>query len=147
VARMTKAQREWRPGQKKPRRSVRTMFASSVLVMEAFIAFFATLTAYGLLGRELGDGGRTALLAAGGALTLVLFVSPAFVRRPWGYPLGWALQVLLVATGLVVPAMFFVGILSALAWWYAVRTGARLDRENAARDAAQEQWEREHPEG
>lgn len=147
MARMTKAQREWRPGQKKPRRSVRTMFASSVLVMEAFIAFFATLTAYGLLGRELGDGGRAALLAAGGALTLVLFVAPAFLRRPWGYPLGWALQVLLVATGLVVPAMFFVGVLSALAWWYAVRTGARLDRENAARDAAQEQWEREHPEG
>jgi Protein of unknown function (DUF4233) len=147
VARMTKAQREWRPGQKKPRRSVRTMFASSVLVMEAFIAFFATLTAYGLLGRDLGDGGRAALLVGGGVLALVLFVAPAFLRRPWGHPLGWALQVLLVATGLVVPAMFFVGILSALAWWYAVRTGARLDRENAARDAAQEQWEREHPEG
>ncbi|KLU09813.1 membrane protein, partial [Kocuria sp. SM24M-10] len=32
-------------------------------------------------------------------------------------------------------------------WWYAVRTGARLDRENAARDAAQAQWEREHPDG
>jgi hypothetical protein len=144
---MTKAQREWRPGQKKPRRSVRTMFASSVLVMEAFIAFFATLTAYGLLGRDLGDGGRAALLAGGGVLTLVLFVAPAFLRRPWGHPLGWALQVLLVATGFVVPAMFFVGLLSALAWWYGVRTGARLDRENAARDAAQEQWEREHPAG
>ena len=147
MARMTKAQREWRPGQKKPRRSVRTMFASSVLVMEAFIAFFGTLTAYGLLGRQLDDGGRAGLLVGGGVLALVLLLAPAALRSPWGYRAGWALQAALVATGFVVPAMFFVGGLCVLAWWYAVRTGARLDRENAARDAAQARWEQEHPEG
>jgi hypothetical protein len=147
VARMTKAQRERRPGQPRPRRSIRTLFASSVLVMEAFIAFFAALTAYGVLGRELDDGARTAILAGGSLLALVLLLAPAVLRRPWGYAVGWALQVLFVATGLVLPAMFVVGVLCLLGWWYAVRTGARLDRENAARDAAQAQWEREHPDG
>ena len=147
MARMTKAQREWRPGQPRPRRSIRTMFASSVLVMEAFIAFFAALTAYGVLGRELGDSTRTAIFAGGCVLAVVLLLAPAVLGRSWGYPLGWVLQVVLIATGFVLPAMFVVGVLSALAWWYAVRTGARLDRENAARDAAQAQWEREHPDG
>ncbi|MGX5359763.1 DUF4233 domain-containing protein [Kocuria sp. KH4] len=147
MARMTKAQREWRPGQPRPRRSIRTMFASSVLVMEAFIAFFAALTAYGVLGRELGDSTRTAIFAGGCVLAVVLLLAPAVLGRPWGYTVGWVLQVVLIATGFVLPAMFVVGVLSALAWWYAVRTGARLDRENAARDAAQAQWEREHPDG
>lgn len=144
MARMTRAQRERRPGR---RRSIRTMFASSVLVMEAFIAFFAALTAYGVLGRELGDAARTGLLAGGTALALVLGLAPAVLGRPWGYTAGWVLQVVFLATGFVLPTMFFVGGLSVLAWWYAVRTGARLDRENAARDAAQAQWEREHPDG
>jgi hypothetical protein len=147
VARMTRAQREWRPGQKKPRRSVRTMFASSVLVMEAFIAFFATLAAYGLLGRDLGDEARAAIVVGGAVLVMLLLLAPAVLGRRWGYAAGWALQVLFVATGFVVSAMFVLGGLSALAWWYAMRTGARLDRENAQRDAVQEQWEREHPDG
>lgn len=147
MARMTKAQREWRPGQKRPRRSIRTTFASSVLVMEGFIAFFAALTVYGLLGRELSSGARTGVLVAGCALALVLLLAPALLRRPWGYAVGWGLQVVLLATGLVLPTMFVIGAMSLLAWWYAVRTGARLDRENAARDAAQAQWEREHPDG
>lgn len=147
MARMTRAQRDPRPGQPRPRRSIRTMFASSVLVMEAFIAFFAALTAYGVLGRELGDGARTAILAGGAALALLLVLAPAVLGRPWGYTVGWVLQAVFLATGFVLPTMFFVGGLSVLAWWYAVRTGARLDRENVARDAAQAQWEREHPDG
>ncbi|MFI7483483.1 DUF4233 domain-containing protein [Kocuria sp. M1R5S2] len=147
MARTTKAQRERRPGQPRPRRSIRTLFASSVLVMEAFIAFFAALTAYGVLGRGLDDGARTAILAGGTVLALILLLAPAVLRRPWGWSLGWVLQVLFVATGIVLPAMYFVGALCLLAWWYAVRTGGRLDRENAARDAAQARWEREHPDG
>ena len=42
--------------------------------------------------------------------------------------------------------MFVVGVLFALTWWYGVRTGMRLDRENAQRDAEQAEWERTHPE-
>ena len=45
MARMTKAQREWRPGQPKKPRSIRMMCASCVLCIEAFIVFFAALTA------------------------------------------------------------------------------------------------------
>ena len=52
MARMTKAQREWRPGQPKKPRSIRMMFASCVLCIEAFIVFFAALTAYGLFTQD-----------------------------------------------------------------------------------------------
>lgn len=45
--RMTKAQREWRPGMPKKRRSTKVMFASTVLLLEAFVVFFATLTVFG----------------------------------------------------------------------------------------------------
>ena len=36
MARLTKAQREWRPGMPKKRRSTKVMFASTVLLLEAF---------------------------------------------------------------------------------------------------------------
>ncbi len=48
MAKLTKAQREWRPGMPKKRRSTRVMFASTVLPLEAFVAFFVTLAFFGL---------------------------------------------------------------------------------------------------
>ena len=43
--------------------------------------------------------------------------------------------------------MFVVGALFAVAWWYALYAGARIDRENAARARAQADWDAAHPEG
>ncbi|HEY1158896.1 MAG TPA: DUF4233 domain-containing protein, partial [Arthrobacter sp.] len=48
MARLTKAQRVWRPGMPKMRRSTKVMFASTVLLLEAFVMFFATLVVFGL---------------------------------------------------------------------------------------------------
>jgi hypothetical protein len=48
VAKLTKAQREWRPGMPRKRRSTKVMFASTVLLLEAFVMFFATLAVFGL---------------------------------------------------------------------------------------------------
>ena len=76
----------------------------------------------------------------------MLVLACAVVARKAGPAIGWILQLVLIATGFVEPMMFVIGVLFALAWWYALRTGLRLDRENARRDAEQARWDAEHPE-
>lgn len=142
MARQTKAQQQWRPGQPKKVRSVKVMFASTVLSLEAFVVFFATLVAFGLQPYGLPE---PVILTAGIVLSLALIACCAFLTKPFGYSAGWALQALIIATGFAVPMMFLVGGLFALSWWYGVRTGARLDRELADREQAQRRWEQEHP--
>lgn len=147
MVRMTRAQREWRPGRPKPRRSTKALFAVSVLAIEGFIAFFATLTAFGLLGRDWDGRAQLLLVIIGVVLALAFFLACGLVRRPGGYAVGWVLQALLIATGFAVPAMFVIGALCVLTWWYAVVKGARIDRENAERDREQARWEAEHGTG
>ncbi|MCZ2403945.1 DUF4233 domain-containing protein [Paenarthrobacter sp. Z7-10] len=142
MARLTKAQRDWRPGMPKKRRSTKVMFASVVLGLEAFVAFFATLAIFGLHGSSLP---RPVILIVGLLLSVVLVAACAVVPRKWGPALGWVLQLVLIATGFVEPMMFVVGVLFALCWWYALRAGIRIDRENAQRDREQTRWEAEHP--
>ena len=145
MARMTKAQREWRPGQPKKPRSIKTMFASSVLSIEAFIVFFAALAAFGLTARDWSTAGKLWLMGGSVVLALVFLLACGLLRKPWGYTLGWVLQVVLIATGVLVPSMFVIGVLCALAWWYAVVKGGRMDRENLQRAEEQRRWEAENP--
>ena len=69
------------------------------------------------------------------------------MSRPWGLWVGWILQLVLVALGFLEPMMFVVGAALLVTWFFAIRTGARLDRENVQRDRARAEWEREHPHG
>jgi hypothetical protein len=144
MARLTKAQREWRPGMPKKRRSTKVMFASTVLVLEGFVAFFATLAVFGLRRDELPPA---VILSVGIALSLVLVLTCAVLSKPWGVALGWILQLVLIFTGFLEPMMFVVGILFAVAWWYGIRTGIRIDREAAQRERAQAEWDAAHPDG
>jgi uncharacterized Tic20 family protein len=143
MARLTKAQREWRPGMPKKRRSIKIMFASTVLLLEAFVVFFGTLVIFGLRRDEISP----ALILGGGVvLSLLLVLTCAVLTRPWGIAVGWVLQLAIIAAGFLEPTMFLVGTAFALTWLYGIRTGRRLDRENAERDRAQAEWEKEHPE-
>ena len=144
MARLTKAQREWQPGMPKKRRSTKVMFASTVLLLEGFVAFFATLAVFGLRRGEISP---VLILSVGIALTLVLVLTCAVLSKPWGVGLGWILQLVLILTGLVEPMMYLVGVLFALAWWYGIRTGIRLDSEAAQREREQAEWEASHPAG
>lgn len=143
MARMTKAQREWRPGTPKKRRSIRTLFASTVLTLEAFAVLFGTLVSVGL---HTDRYPAAVILSTGVLLSAALVVTCAFLGRRAGIVAGWVLQVLIIATGFVEPMMFLVGVLFAASWWYAITTGARLDRENRSRNAAEQQWAAEHSE-
>ncbi|GHD01893.1 DUF4233 domain-containing protein [Zhihengliuella salsuginis] len=143
MARLTKAQREWRPGMKKKRRSIRVMFASTVLTLEAFVFLFATMSIAGLHGDELG---KPLVWGVGLSLAAVSILTCAVLRKPFGYWIGWALQLVLIVAGFLDYYMFVIGALFAVAWWYAVTKGRQMDEENRAREAAQEAWDAEHGE-
>jgi hypothetical protein len=141
MAKLTKAQREWRPGMPKKRRSTKVMFASTVLLLEAFVVFFATLAVFGL---RRGEFPTALILGIGIALSLVMVCACAVLSKPWGVGLGWILQIVLILTGIVEPMMFLVGALFGLAWWYGIRTGIRIDSESAKREREQAEWDAAH---
>jgi hypothetical protein len=121
----------------RPDRSLRRSLASIVLTFELIIIFLAALVIWGL-SRE--DGGPFGLptwvpLAAGGVLILLTLVTIALLRFEWAYVLGWALQVLILAAGLLNPAMYLVGAIFGGMWAYCMIVGARIDRARAAEAA------------
>ena len=142
MAKLTKAQREWRPGMPKKRRSTKVMFASTVLLLEAFVVLFGTLTVFGLRRDEFPP---VLIFSVGAGLALVYVFTCAVLNKPWGVALGWILQIVLILTGLLEPAMFVVGGLFAVAWWYGIRTGIRIDRESVQREREQAAWDAAHP--
>lgn len=66
-------------------------------------------------------------IGGGVILALALIVLARYVTRPWAVPVGWALQVIVVLTGLLAPAMFIVGGIFALLWGVAIRLGRQVD--------------------
>lgn len=139
MAKLTRAQREWKPNTPKKVRSTKMMFASVVLVLEAFVALFAGLALFGLKDKN------PIFLILGVVLAVLLVSACAFLAKKWGPAFGWILQLILIAGGFWEPSMFVVGVLFAVAWWYALYAGARIDRENVARARVQAQWDAEHP--
>lgn len=143
MARRTKAQREWRPGMPKKRRSTKILFASTVLLLEAFVVFFATLAVFGLRRDEISPA---LILTSGLLLSVVLVLTCAVLTKKWGIGLGWILQLVIIAGGFLEPTMFLVGVAFALTWLYGIRQGRRVDRENKERDRLQAEWEKANPE-
>lgn len=135
--RETKKQREWVPGQEKPLRSIRTMFASSVLVFEAFVFFFGGLTVYKL---QPDAWWNTWFLVVYIALALACVVLCALLSKPWGYWAGWVIQFLMIVGGFFEPWLFIVGPMFAFTWGYAVVKGKKMDEENVRRRAAEQEY-------
>jgi hypothetical protein len=109
---------------------VRTL-CSSTLIGEFFVIGFA-----GLVAMKDPDLATSTVWTVCG---IAMFLSVALcgvVTRPGGIALGWALQIALIASGLVVPSMFFLGAIFAALWWASVHYGRKID-EAKARFAAQ----------
>lgn len=146
--RRTRAQREWRPGQSQPPRSVKALFASTVLCLEAVLLFFFGLAAWGL---NQNDWYAWWLFGGLCALAVVCVLACAVLHRPFGYPLGWVLQVMMVLSFVTVALLseYGLGVLLALipgvaftaCWWYAVTKGEVLDAEKMERYRAEEELE------
>lgn len=95
------------------------VLGSAVLVFESFVMGFALLLA-------MNQSGALAL-SLGGALAILLLVTPALLKNKTGRRLGTLWQVLLIAYGVVVPAMYFVGTLFAVLWGCAMYFGRKAE--------------------
>lgn len=121
----------------RPARSLRQSLAAVILACEALIVFLAALVIWGLAqGEPPGALPSWVALAAGGVIIVALIATIGLLRHSWAYALGWALQLLILASGFLNPAMFVVGVIFGGMWWYAMVVGARIDRQHAAAAAA-----------
>ncbi|GAA3584816.1 hypothetical protein GCM10022198_05130 [Klugiella xanthotipulae] len=111
-----------------PPRSVKRSLASIVLGFELVIVFLAGLLLFGLNAvepRELG-------LWGGVGMCLVMIIAMALLTYPIGFWIGWAVQCVIILTGILVPVMFIVGALFTALWVYCMITGDKIDARNRA---------------
>ncbi|CAN5339626.1 hypothetical protein BH09ACT2_BH09ACT2_14830 [soil metagenome] len=108
-------------------RSASESLLSIALLLEAVLVFFVVMVAFGLqvLATPVVFGG-------GAVLVVLLLVAGRLAGRAIGVWLGWALQVALIALGILLPLMYFIGAIFAAIWIYCFVTGRRLDRRKAA---------------
>lgn len=104
---------------------------AAVLFFEAIVVLLAIPVA--IVGVE--SVSAPVGLIGGGALVVACFAVSGLQRRSWGITAGWVLQVLIILTGFLVPIMFFLGLVFAVLWFYAIRVGRRGDAIKAAREA------------
>ena len=100
------------------------VLGSAVLAFEAVIVLLATS-----LATSAGSVANTTLAWVVGGLLMVLLVAAiGTLGRPWGVWVGWAMQVLVLATAVVVGwSMLVVGGIFVILWFVAVRSGRRVD--------------------
>jgi len=94
----------------------------AILLLEAVVVALSIPVALTAAGR----GALAAWVLA--VLALLLVLASGVVRRPRGLAIGWVLQLLVLAAGFIVPAMFALGVVFMIVWWTAVHFGARADR-------------------
>jgi hypothetical protein len=118
-------------------RSLRRSLASIVLGFEIFVVFLAALAIWGLAvdGQTPFGLPRWSILVVGGVVLVLTVATIGLLRRPWAYGLGWAIQVLILASGILNPAMFIVGLVFGGMWAYCMVVGARIDRNRVAHSA------------
>lgn len=109
---------------------MRTLCAST-LIGELFVIGFA-----GLVAMKDPDLSTSTVWLVSGIAMLLCVLLCGMVTRPGGVALGWALQLALIASGVFVPTMYFLGAIFAALWWASVHFGRKVD-EAKARFAAQ----------
>ncbi|MFF4354339.1 DUF4233 domain-containing protein [Streptomyces sp. NPDC001530] len=109
---------------------MRTLCAST-LIGEFFVIGFA-----GLVAMKDPDLSTSTVWTVCGIVMALSVLLCGVITRPGGVQLGWVLQVALIASGFVVPSMFFLGAIFAALWWASVHYGRKID-EAKARFAAQ----------
>ena len=113
-------------------RSVKRSLATILLGFETIVVFLGAVVTLGLVSvaTEPTPVSPLAVIIGGLLLVLAMVGLIGLLRYSWSYPIGWALQAIIIATGFVTPAMFFVGALFAAMWTYCMITGSRIDHTN-----------------
>jgi hypothetical protein len=114
------------PARIRRQRGATESLLSIVLLLEAILVFFVVLVVFGLHVLP-----PAAAFGGGAALFVVLLLVGRLVRWPAGIAIGWVLQAVLVAAGILVSLMYFIGAVFLGIWIYCFIIGRRLDRRNA----------------
>lgn len=120
-------------------RSAKHQFAATMLTLEAFVVFFATLAVYGL---RLAP--PSVVWTVGLSLTVAFVVVAGLLRWPGGYVAGSVLQVLVLAGAVLLAEIrdvgIIIGVVFAALWVASLRLGGRIDRERAERARAEAEY-------
>ncbi|MDH2428117.1 DUF4233 domain-containing protein [Sphaerisporangium sp. TRM90804] len=95
---------------------------SSVLGMEAIV--LALVTPVAIMINEVEPA---VAVSVGVGLALACVVVAGLLKRPFAYIAGSVLQVLAIATGFLVPIMFFLGVIFAALWITAIFVARRVE--------------------
>ncbi|MFC5996807.1 DUF4233 domain-containing protein [Pseudonocardia hispaniensis] len=93
-----------------PMKGVRGVFAAT-LVLESIVVLLAMLVL-----AKFGAGATPAGVAAVLGLAAALIVTAGLQRRRWGLGLALALQAVMIALAVFVPALGVMGVVFALVW-------------------------------
>jgi hypothetical protein len=110
------------------RGSVQRSLCAAMLALQSVVLFLTGVVSIGAT-----DVGAPTALTMGTGLAALCLVTAGLLRRPGGYLLGHAVQVVSIGLGLVVPVMFFLGAVFGALWVTAFLLGAKIDRERAER--------------
>lgn len=113
---------------------------ATTLLAQAMSVFFGALVAW-RLAQTTGDPRAAAYLWGGLALTALCVLAAGALRGRWGVRLGWLVQFLTLAAGVVLPAMLVVAGLFGFLWWLCLTQGIRMDALTAQREAQERQEE------
>ena len=109
------------------------ILCSAVLSLEAIAVFLAIPVV-----STNGSVDSTALVVSAGLiLTILLFLAVGTLRRSWGLTFGWLLQIPVLLIGFLAPAMFIVGGIFVVLWYFAIHQGTRVDALKAQRAEAE----------
>ncbi len=91
-------------------KGLRGVFAAT-LVLESIVVLLALLVL-----PKFGEGATPLGVIVIAALAAAMIVAAGVQRQPWGLRLALALQVVMIACGLLVPALGVLGVVFALVW-------------------------------
>lgn len=112
-------------------RSVKELLITIVLGFEAIVVGLGALVVFGLKAVP-----PLQAFVGGGVIVAGLIAAILLARWPIGTWLGWLLQVLVMLTGLLVGAMFVVGIVFTAMWIFALVQGGKIDKQRNERRVA-----------
>jgi Protein of unknown function (DUF4233) len=93
-----------------PMKGLRGVYAAT-LTLEAIVVALALLVL-----PKFGDGATPFGVTVISGLAVAMVVAAGLQRRPWGLGLALGLQVVMIACGLLVPALGVMGVVFALVW-------------------------------
>lgn len=107
---------------------MKSRMIATVLILEAFLVFFALLGAHPLLKNQYE---MRQIVGVALALIAVYFVAAGLARKPYGEWVGWAAQATLFVGGIWFTPMLWAAPVFVILYWWLVRLGKKIDKDRA----------------